>query len=62
MPITDNFSDEALAAGEPLIETPEFTADELRKLCARANLVNPTFTRDKLKRAFCNIITYDNAI
>ena len=45
------FSDEALAAAEPLIETPEFTADDLRKLCAEANLVNPTLTRDKVVRA-----------
>jgi anaerobic magnesium-protoporphyrin IX monomethyl ester cyclase len=50
--LKDNYSDEALAAGEPLIETSEFTADDLRKLCARANLVNPTFTRDKFIRAF----------
>jgi anaerobic magnesium-protoporphyrin IX monomethyl ester cyclase len=49
--IRDCFSDEALAAVEPLIETPEFTADDLRELCARANLVNPTFTRDKIIRA-----------
>jgi len=49
--LRDCFSDEALAATEPLIETPEFTADDLRELCARANLVNPTFTRDKLIRA-----------
>jgi magnesium-protoporphyrin IX monomethyl ester (oxidative) cyclase len=45
------FSDEALSAAEPLIETPEFTADDLRELCARANLVNPTFTRDKVAKA-----------
>jgi len=49
--LRDGFSDEALAAAEPLIETPEFTADDLRELCARANMVNPTFTRDKLIRA-----------
>ena len=49
--LRDGFSDEALAAAEPLIETPEFTADDLHELCARANLVNPTFTRDKLLRA-----------
>jgi magnesium-protoporphyrin IX monomethyl ester (oxidative) cyclase len=49
--LRDCFSDEALAAAEPLIETPEFTADDLRELCARANLVNPTFARDKLIRA-----------
>jgi anaerobic magnesium-protoporphyrin IX monomethyl ester cyclase len=45
------FSDEALSAAEPLIETPDFTADELRELCARANLVNPTFTREKFLKA-----------
>jgi len=49
--LRDCFSDEALAAVEPLIETPEFTADDLRELCARANLVNPTLTRDKLLKA-----------
>jgi anaerobic magnesium-protoporphyrin IX monomethyl ester cyclase len=45
------FSDEALSAVEPLIETPEFTADDLRELCVLANMVNPTFTRDKIIRA-----------
>jgi anaerobic magnesium-protoporphyrin IX monomethyl ester cyclase len=49
--LRDCFSDEALATAEPLIETPEFTADDLRELCAQANLVNPTFTRDKLIKA-----------
>lgn len=49
-----NFSDEALSAAEPLIETSEFTADELRELCARANLVNPTFTRGKVMKAIRN--------
>ena len=52
--LRDGFSDEALAAVEPLIETPEFTADDLRELCARANLVNQTFTRDKFMRAIRN--------
>jgi magnesium-protoporphyrin IX monomethyl ester (oxidative) cyclase len=52
--LRDCFSDEALAAAEPLIETPEFTADDLRELCARGNLVNPTFTRDKLISALRN--------
>jgi len=47
-------TDEALAAVEPLIETPEFTADDLRMLCAEANLVNPTLTRDRLARATRN--------
>src|SRR3989304_2332592 len=49
--LRDCFSDEALSAAEPLIETPDFTADELRVLCARANLVNPTFTREKFLKA-----------
>ena len=48
------FSDEALAAVEPLIETPEFSADDLVKLCAFANMVNPTFTRKKLIEAIRN--------
>src|SRR4030067_2092018 len=35
-------SHDDLAAVEPLIETPEFTGDDLRKLCTEANLVNTT--------------------
>ena len=49
--LREGFCDYALAATEPLIETPEFSADDLRELCARANLVNPTFTRNKILRA-----------
>jgi anaerobic magnesium-protoporphyrin IX monomethyl ester cyclase len=49
--LRDCFSDEALSTAEPLIETPEFTAEELRALCVQANMVNPTFTFDKLKKA-----------
>ncbi len=49
--LRDDFSDEALAATGPFIETPEFTADDLRELCAQANLVNPTITREKLLKA-----------
>ena len=52
--LRDCFSNDALSAAEPLIETPEFTADDLRELCARANLVNPTFTRDKFLKALRN--------
>jgi anaerobic magnesium-protoporphyrin IX monomethyl ester cyclase len=48
------FSDDALAAVEPLIETPEFSADDLVELCALANMVNPTFTRGKLIKAIRN--------
>jgi len=49
--LREGFSDEALAAAEPLIETEEFTADDLRKLCVQANLVNQSLTRDKLVKA-----------
>lgn len=49
--LIEGFSDEALAAAEPLIETSEFTAEELRDLCLQANLVNQIITRDKLVRA-----------
>jgi magnesium-protoporphyrin IX monomethyl ester (oxidative) cyclase len=52
--LRDCFSDEALAEAEPLIETPDFTAHDLRELCRQANLVNPTFTRDKIVRAIRN--------
>ena len=52
--LRDCFSDDALAAVEPLIETPEFSADDLVELCALANMVNPAFTRDKLIKAIRN--------
>jgi anaerobic magnesium-protoporphyrin IX monomethyl ester cyclase len=52
--LRDGFCDYALAATEPLIETAEFSADDLRELCTRANLVNPTFTRYKILRAIRN--------
>ena len=52
--LREGFCDYALAATEPLIETPEFSASDLRELCARANLVNPTFTRYKILRAIRN--------
>jgi magnesium-protoporphyrin IX monomethyl ester (oxidative) cyclase len=49
--LRNGFSDESLGGAVPLIETPEFTAEELRELCAKANLINRTYTRDKLVRA-----------
>jgi anaerobic magnesium-protoporphyrin IX monomethyl ester cyclase len=49
--LRDGFCDYTLAATEPLIETPEFSAADLQELCAKANLVNPTFTRGKVARA-----------
>jgi anaerobic magnesium-protoporphyrin IX monomethyl ester cyclase len=49
--LKEGFNDEALAAAEPVIETPEFTTADLQKLCIEANLVNPTFTHGKVMRA-----------
>jgi radical SAM superfamily enzyme YgiQ (UPF0313 family) len=45
------FCDFALAATEPQVETPEWSARDLQELCMKANLVNPTFTRGKVLRA-----------
>jgi anaerobic magnesium-protoporphyrin IX monomethyl ester cyclase len=52
--LREGFNDEALAAAEPLIETPEFTADDIYELCMRADMVNQTLTRDKLLKAIRN--------
>ncbi|MBT0158800.1 radical SAM protein [Candidatus Bathyarchaeota archaeon A05DMB-2] len=49
--LKSTFSEEALAGVEPLIETPEFTADDLLELCTRANMINQTFTVGKLVKA-----------
>jgi anaerobic magnesium-protoporphyrin IX monomethyl ester cyclase len=45
------FSDEALAASEPLIETEDFSADELIELCKRANQINSALTLKKILAA-----------
>lgn len=52
--LRESFNDRALSEAEPVIETPEFTADDLRRLCAKANLVNPIFTREKLAAVIRN--------
>ena len=49
--LREGFCDYALAATEPLIETSEFSAQDLQELCIRANMSNPTFTRVKVLRA-----------
>jgi anaerobic magnesium-protoporphyrin IX monomethyl ester cyclase len=49
--LREGFCDYALAATEPLIETPEFTAQDLQELCIRANMANPIYTRAKILRA-----------
>jgi len=52
--LRDGFCDFAMAATAPLIETPEFSADDLMELCAKAYLANPTFTKQKILRAIRN--------
>jgi anaerobic magnesium-protoporphyrin IX monomethyl ester cyclase len=49
--LTSDFSDEALSEVKPLIETSEFTVENLRCLAAEANLVNPTVTHERILRA-----------
>ncbi len=49
--LREGFCDYALAATEPQVETPEWTARDLQELCMKANMVNPTFTRRKVLRA-----------
>jgi magnesium-protoporphyrin IX monomethyl ester (oxidative) cyclase len=48
------FCEDALATAEPLIETPEFSGEDLISLCEIANSVNPAFSRDKIIRALLN--------
>ena len=52
--LTNDFNDDALSAVQPLIETPQFTADDLRCIAAEANLVNPTVTHERIIRAIRN--------
>jgi len=52
--LTSDFCDDAYSAVQPLIVTPEFTAEDLRCLAAEANLVNPTVTHERLLRALRN--------
>jgi anaerobic magnesium-protoporphyrin IX monomethyl ester cyclase len=48
------YSDEALSWAQPLIETPQFTANDLQELAAKAVLVNPVLNRDRFARAIRN--------
>jgi anaerobic magnesium-protoporphyrin IX monomethyl ester cyclase len=52
--IREGFCDYALAATEPLVETPEWSADDLMELCMRANAINRTLTRHKIANAIRN--------
>ncbi len=49
--LREGFCDYALASTEPQVQTPEFSAQDLQELCAKANMVNPTFTKTKVLRA-----------
>ncbi len=49
--IREGFCDYALAATEPLVETPEFSAQEISELCMKANAINRTLTRKKILKA-----------
>ncbi|MDR0373042.1 MAG: B12-binding domain-containing radical SAM protein [Nitrososphaerota archaeon] len=49
--IREGFCDYTLAATEPLVETPQFTAQELTELCMKANAINRTVTTKKILRA-----------
>jgi len=52
--LSEDFCDYALAATEPLIETKEWTAQDLMELCMRANAINRTLTYKKLLTALRN--------
>lgn len=52
--LKSGFCEDSLASAEPLIETPEFSSEDLIRLCEIANSVNPTYTRDKIIRAIRN--------
>jgi radical SAM superfamily enzyme YgiQ (UPF0313 family) len=52
--LRQGYSDEALSWAQPLIETPQFTANDLQELAAKAVLVNPVLNRDRFARAIRN--------
>jgi len=49
--LTEGFNDDALAGDEPLIETPEFTPEDVKQLCIEANEINQAITCDKILKA-----------
>jgi len=49
-----DFNDDALSAAHPLIETTEFTINDLLILGNEGNKINPTFTQNKLAQAMRN--------
>ncbi len=49
--IREGFCDYALAATEPLVETPDWSSKEISELCMEANAINRTLTRKKVLKA-----------
>ncbi|MBT8171500.1 B12-binding domain-containing radical SAM protein, partial [Candidatus Bathyarchaeota archaeon] len=49
--LKEDFSDEALARAQPLIETSEFTTDDVLQYCLKANQVNQRITKNKIIKA-----------
>ena len=52
--LKDGFSDEVLARAQPLMETPEFTTEEIRELCIRANTINQNIIATKVFKLMKN--------
>ncbi len=48
--LKQNFGDSSLAEVEPVIETPEFTAEEIQNMCAEAHRINHAITPEKIMK------------
>jgi radical SAM superfamily enzyme YgiQ (UPF0313 family) len=60
--LKEGFIDDDLSAVQPLIQTDEFTVEDLRRLCEKAYTVNPVFTLEKFKRVIKNPRIFFNAL
>ncbi|MEM2779793.1 MAG: radical SAM protein [Candidatus Bathyarchaeia archaeon] len=49
-----DFSDDDLSAVQPIIETKEFTAEDLQRFCQKAYAINAASTLEKFKRIISN--------
>ena len=49
--LKEEFGDEALARAHPLIETSEFTGEDVLQYCLRANEINQRLTKNKIMKA-----------
>jgi magnesium-protoporphyrin IX monomethyl ester (oxidative) cyclase len=52
--LKEQFGPDVLSGGEPLIETPEFTTEELCNLVMQASMINFDFKRDMLLKGLKN--------